>query len=1151
EIARQKDYWLEAFSDPCSALDLPTDFTRPLVRKHAGATVSFQIGEDETLALKKLAATEGTTMYMVVLSLFNVLLSKLSNQEDIVIGTPTAGRPHPDVEDMIGMFVNTLPLRNYPTGSLTFMEFLKEVSSSTVSAFDNQSYPYEELVDELKLTRDTSRNPLFDTMFSWQNFEESELVMSDLKVTAHSNEMEVAKFDLTLGALEDAGEIYLGLQYATDLFKENTIERFADYFKMIVTAIAGNPNQKICDIEIVSKEEAQQLLRQADNTGVAFPREETLQSLFEKQVALHPEKTALVCDDVALTYTELNARSNRLAWLLREKGVQRGELVGLLTGRGIETVVGMLAILKAGGAYLPIDVDYPEERKRYMITDSGIRLVLTTQGTDLQSCGDVPIIYLEESANTAHKDSVIDHINEPSDLCYVIYTSGTTGNPKGVMVNHTNVVRLLFNDGFQYDFDENDVWPMFHSHCFDVSVWEMYGSLLYGGKLVVVPKRVAMDTALFLDLLKNEGVTILNQTPSAFYYLLRQEQLSEKSELNLRFVIFAGEALAPASLKTWKERYPATRLINMYGITETTVHSTFKEIGEEEIRDNVSNVGKPLPTLSIYVLDQQQNLVPNGVVGELYVGGDGVTMGYLGKEELTRQRFIQNPHQPEERVYRSGDLARFTTSGDLEYMGRIDHQVKIRGFRIELGEIEHQLLTHQHINEVSVLVGEKDGDKYLKAYHVASEELGATELRAYLADKLPDYMIPSYFTQLERMPMTSNGKLDRRALPEPVIVDEVAYEAAVNELEEQLVIIWSDILGLEADKVSVTANFFEIGGHSLKATIMINRVSKLLSVQIPLVEFFVSPTIRGLAEKINKMGQQQNKAQDKALISLKSCPESDLHLFFIHDISGDIQAYIETCKYLNGFNCWGIRSAPLDQYRLEDCTIEKIATRAIECMETIQPSGPYHLAGFSFGGLVTHEIANQLEQRGDQVAELILLDAVYSMYEETDPALQEKLLLNQKVNLEVFLSEIPTEIEETKTTEELWGRLENFLHNNAEVMEKVKTIIPMYHQESITGFDQISVVDLIHCFQVLEGWLSAMMQYHPHGNLHTNCNYIKAKQTEFDVSLLLDSFWKGLTIDHIDTDHYTLMTKTHAFTVAEAIQRVMKGNGIQMTDQNK
>jgi tyrocidine synthetase-3 len=849
----QEEYWINRFSGEIPVLNLPTDYSRPVVQSFEGDRIEFETGPELTFKIKRMAAETGATVYMILLAAYNILLSKYSSQEDIVIGSPIAGRLHADLESIIGMFVNTLALRNYPEGKKSFRKFLSEVKEDSLKAYENQEYQFEELVEQLNLRRDLSRNPLFDVMFVLQNMDIKASPINDLRFIPYEFENKVAKFDLTLTAMEAGETIWLSFEYCTKLLRKETIQRMAGHYIQIITEIVTAPDRKLSEIEMLSEAEKQQILSSFNDTQAEYPREKTIQQLFEEQVERTPDATAVIFEEQQLTYQELNQKANGLAHVLREKGVKPDSIVGIMVHRSLEMIIGILGILKAGGAYLPIDPEYPAERISYMLKDSGTELLLTQTGLHAENLFGKTIIDIQNQEIYQNQSANLNKINTAKDLAYIIYTSGTTGQPKGSMIEHRNVVRLLFNERFQFDFNENDVWTMFHSYCFDFSVWEMYGALLYGGKLVVVTKSTSRDPKEYLKLLEKEKVTVLNQIPTVFYNLI-EEMPESSSILKLRYVIFGGEALQPIMLKKWHQDYPDTKLINMYGITETTVHVTYKEIAENEINSNISNIGRPIPTLTTYILDRNLKLLPVGVIGELYVGGEGLGRGYLNRPELTAARFLPNPLVPGERIYKSGDLAKRLPNGEMEYLGRGDHQVKIRGHRIELGEIELSLLCHESIREAVVMAKEDiDGKgKYLCAYYVSEQKLTVLELREYLGKGLPDYMIPSYFVHLEKLPLTFNGKLDRKALPEPdgKVNTGVEYMAPRDEMEQRLATIWEELLQVEG--IGIQDDFFKLGGNSLNATNVIARIHKELNVELPLREIFNAPTVKELAKRIAK-----------------------------------------------------------------------------------------------------------------------------------------------------------------------------------------------------------------------------------------------------------------------------------------------------------
>ena len=859
-MQKQEAFWLKTFETLPPVLDMPADFPRPPVLRYEGARIASEIDAKLTGKLRTFAADNNVTLYMVMMAAFNILLARYSGQEDIVVGAGSAGRNKKEVENLIGMFVNTLPVRSYPEDTKTFTGFLGEVRETLLNVYDNQDFQFEDLVERLELKRDASRLPLFDVGFVFLSMGFPTVQLDDIEIVPQAFDHNIAHMDIMLEAVEGDEGLFLNWEYRTSLYRSETIERLAGHYTQILTVLMEAPDILLKDVPIVSEKEQHELIYRFNQTEAAFPAELTVNELFEQTAEKFPDRTAVVFEDQTMTYGQLNEKANQLARFLRDKGVGADTIVGIMLEKCPEMIVGMLGIIKAGGCYLPIKPDFPQDRIDYMLSNSEAPVLLTT-GEYMDKAenytGDVldlnaPAIYEADTAN-------LPVVNTPENLIYIIYTSGSTGRPKGVMLEHHNIVRLFTNstmgtDGY-YGFDEHDAWSMFHSFCFDFSVWEMYGALLYGGKLVMVSKKTAVNPVSFLELLKEEQVTVLSQTPGAFYNLIEEDLKSDDRDLCIRYVTFGGEELKPFLLADWHEKYPKTQLINMYGITETTVHVTYKEIEDDEIRNKISNIGVPIPTLTTYIMDRNLNLLPLGVPGELCVGGEGLARGYLGLPEVTADRFVENPWKKGERIYRSGDLARKLPGGDMEYMGRIDFQVKIRGFRIELGEIENQLLKHGFVRKAVVIARDDDQNgRYLAAYLVMEDgkDMTIAELREHILRELPDYMIPSYFIKLDTMPLTSNGKVDRKLLPEPSdhIETGTTFIDARNTREKKIAAVWAKVLGL--DTVSVLDNFFELGGHSLKAVSVVAELQHDFEVAVN--DIFEYQTVAGLAENIKVRG---------------------------------------------------------------------------------------------------------------------------------------------------------------------------------------------------------------------------------------------------------------------------------------------------------
>jgi amino acid adenylation domain-containing protein/non-ribosomal peptide synthase protein (TIGR01720 family) len=861
-LATQLAYWKGRLAGAPRALVLPADRPRPAVQSHGGNHRLFNLSVATSDALRGLARREGVTLFMLLLAAFDVLLARTTGQPDIVVGTPVAGRTRAETEGLIGFFINTLVLRTDVAPELSFQALLARVREACLGAYAHQDMPFERLVQELEPERDLSRSPLFQVLFTLQNAPREAMALSGLALRRQAVESRAAKFDLTLTMADTAGRIGGALEFATDLFDGATIDRMVAHFTTLLEGIAADPAALVGDLPFLPDSERQTLLGWSD-TGASFPVGMTIHQLFEWQVERTPDAVAVTLAGETLTYRQLDERANRLGQHLLQMGVGKDVLVGLAVRRSLSMVVGILGILKAGGAYLPLDPEYPKDRLAFMIEDSKIGTLLTE--ADLVASlppHQARVIRLDADWPQIEKERGDRPFNRtvPSGLAYVIYTSGSTGKPKGALVTHENVVRLFTATDDWYGFNATDVWTLFHSYAFDFSVWEIWGALLYGGRLVIVPYWVSRDPAAFYQLLGDEGVTVLNQTPSAFRQLTHVDASAAPkaaAALRLRYVIFGGEALDLGDLRGWWERHgdAQPQLVNMYGITETTVHVTYRPVGLADLRRAWSSViGKSIPDLQVYVLDPQQRLLPIGIPGEMYVGGAGVSRGYLRRPELTAERFLPDPFHPGKRLYRTGDLARVLEGGDIEYLGRIDHQVKIRGFRIELGEIEAVLDQHPAVREAVVLAREDaPGEKRLVAYLVCSGEAPkAADLRAFLKEKLPDYMVPAAFVSLAALPITENGKVDRRALPAPdaSVVEARAHVAPRGPVEEGIAAIFAEVLKLPL--VSARDGFFELGGHSLLATQAIARIRAAFGVELPLRSLFEAPSPAELAGEVER-----------------------------------------------------------------------------------------------------------------------------------------------------------------------------------------------------------------------------------------------------------------------------------------------------------
>ena len=859
KMQAQESYWLEQFLGELPLLNLPLDYGRPSVQSFAGGSVEFKINPELTKKLNNLAAEAGATLYMVLLSAVTILLAKYSGQTDIMVGSPIAGRAHADLEGIIGMFVNTLVMRNYPEKDKTYRSFLNEVKETSLTAYENQDYQFEELVDKLDLRRDLSRNPLFDVMFVLQNMEVKELEAEGLKLTKYQREQISSKFDLSFTAIDIGDEILFDVEYCRDLFEHETIERLSVNLQNLIEKIISDKEILLGDIEILSAAESHKILHEFNATAMTYPRDKTVVALFEEQVKQTPESIAVVFEEEAITYEELNAKANILAYKLRDLGVGANDYVGIMTERSTRMIIGIYGIIKAGAAYVPIDPTYPAERIQYMLKDCGSKVVLTYK-TKVETA--IPLIDLDETEIWVGKTENPVHVNRVTDLLYCIYTSGTTGKPKGVMIEHGNIVNLVMN--FLHPlYEKYDVKKsLFNSaYVFDVSIENIFGALTFGVSIHIAADHVRLDAQKLYEYICEKSIDILECTPS---YLKTLATVDFK-EIPLKVALVGGEKVGTDIVGLFGNSFA---LYNIYGPTECSVDSTWYLCSDKDVSESKVPIGRPIPNTKVYILDQKR-LCGIGIPGELCIAGDGVARGYLNQRELTKEKFQGNPYGAG-RLYRTGDLARWLPDGNIEYLGRIDEQVKVRGFRIELGEIESALRKIEAVIDCAVIVREgKGGEKSINAYLVAAAPLKMPQIRDSLEQLLPVYMIPAYMKQIEAIPLTRNGKLDKQALPEITAKTETEYVLPRTKIEEKLCRVFEEVL--DTCQVGVKDNFFELGGDSIKA---IRIVSKLREINytISVKDIMQGRTIERIASSVSVVLDENPYEQEEVIGVVETTP---------------------------------------------------------------------------------------------------------------------------------------------------------------------------------------------------------------------------------------------------------------------------------------
>ncbi len=970
-LEKQTSYWKEELAGAPFILDMPTDKLRPATQSYRGATETFRLPGKLLEKLKTLSREQQATLFMTLEAGFMALLHRYTGQNDMVVGTPISGRTHSEIENLIGLFLNTVLLRAKLSERQNFLELLQQVRDRALGAYAHPDVPFEHLVAELATERDPSRTPLFQVMFIVHN---SEGVSQVSKVSGNRElETGTSKFDLTMILSENENGLDGLIEYSTDLFEAATIRRLAGYYTRLMESIATDPDRSVSSLPMFTEAERLQLAEIWNDTAVEFPAKALcLHELIEEQAARTPDQVALVFEQQTLTYGELNRRANQLAHHLAGLGIGPEALVGLYVERSLEMVVGILGILKVGGAYVPLDPAFPSSRLSYMVADSKMDVLLTHRGleTNLEVLPRA-IVRLDSDGNEIAKRSGEIAGLPPAgrqQRAYVLYTSGSTGKPKGVEITHSAIVNFLLSMQREPGFTAGDTLLAVTTLSFDIAGLEIYLPLISGGRSVIASREDTQDPARLIRRMQESGCTVMQATPATWRALI---QAGWGGTPNLK-VLCGGEAMLRDLADQLLPR--CAELWNMYGPTETTVWSAIHRVGAAK---GSVPIGKPIANTQLYVLNAERKLAPLGAVGELYIGGDGLARGYMGREELVRERFVASPFALNRQLYRTGDLARRLPSGHVECLGRADNQVKLRGFRIELGEIEAVLNLYPGVRQCAAILREDvPGDKRLVAYiEVRSEQArSANGWRAHLEKDLPAYMIPSAFVIMDKLPLTPNGKIDRKALPAPEQSEAARGEfvAPQDPCEQMLAQIWAKVLKVK--RVGRHDNFFELGGHSLMAVRVVVEIEKLTKVRLQLAMLLQAPTIAELAELLRRENWTPSWS---CLVPIRP-GGSKPPLFLMHAHGGNVLEYYPLANLLGADQpVYALQARGLDGRFVKDSKLEDMAAAYIAELRSLQPEGPYYLGGFCFGGVLALEAAQQLTAAGQEVALLVMIQTMH------------------------------------------------------------------------------------------------------------------------------------------------------------------------------
>ncbi len=1111
---KDKNYWERTFDVAPECASLKNRSTNSFSLKTKRKT--FILPKKFTKKLGTYCEENKITPYPLFISALAMYINRVTEKEDIVLGTPILNRLNHSEKNTAGMFISTIPLRISVNNGDSFSDLAFGILDLCSSCYRHQRYPYSHILNYVREKHSLKEN-LYDIVLSYQNSKFNKSFDVEYNTRWHFNEHQSNSLSVHINDRDDDGILIIDYDYHSDLYYDKEIEFIHQHIMSLLWHAIDNPSNLICKIEMLTESEKRKVLYEFNDTYADYPREKTIHQLFEEQVERTPENIALVFENQQVTYRELNQKANSLAYVLRNKGIKPDEIVGIMVNRSVEMIVGLLAILKAGGAYLPIEPEYPEDRINFILQDSGMNIILTDNNNinKITGCNivnvDNKIIYDYSTDNPVNQ-------NTSKDLAYIIYTSGSTGRPKGVMIEHSSVVNFVEAVSKLMNFTSNAVVLSTTTICFDVFVFEVFTSLLKGAKVILANEKEQRIPILTGDLVYKQKVNKLITTPGKMRLLLTEKSNLTKL-IDLEEILLAGEVFPLDLLKELETNFKA-KIYNGYGPTEATVCVSIKELNE----DNRITIGKPINNTKFYVLDKYMNLMPIGAHGELYIGGESLARGYLNRPELTAKSFIKSPFNPNGTFYKTGDVAKWYSNGEVDLLGRTDSQVKVNGYRIELEEIKKNILKMPGIQD-AVVINQKvlNNKQALCAYLKAEGQESISSIREYLSRILPDYMIPSYISYIPEIPLNSNGKVDREKLPDPLLAKmEAAYEAPHSNTEIEIQKIWEKVLNIEG--ISVDDVIFELGGDSLDMIAISTAIYKKYDITLPATDIREVNTISKMASYIDNESLSLSSNNGNLCLLKKG----KKNLFFVHAGSGEISNYISLSQCINEeYSCWGIRMG-FNKYSPYNISIHELALKYVNYITEIQPKGPYYLAGWCIGGTIAFEMANILEKRNENINFLGLFNTIAPQHWENAELFTpegEMDFIRKYLGFDSFRMGLSQGF----SIDDVWECFINEVNRlSCENTERIKSRIPEDISLSIPKFNELSIGETIHYVNCIRTLHVARALYYPLTRLRTRVNfYIALYDTIIkDKKSNLNKWNKYCRLEaiqsDIEADHFSL-----------------------------